>query len=110
MTAAHSFSPDSVQKPSTQMKAVLMILDADTYLKDNVLPFINLKTETISWEPILKMSFGSGHRAAVTFMYGLWTDELRPESNPFDAALSLNPNLQMAVLKALALRWGLSPA
>lgn len=104
MSAVMSKPP---RKLSTQMAAVLLILNADPNLMERVKPFINLENETIFWEPILKMSLGSGHRAAITWAYGAWTDELRPRSNPFDAALSLTPNLQVAVLKALALRWGL---
>ena len=95
------------RKLSTQMQAVLLILNADPNLMERVRSFINVESETISWDPLLKMGLGSGHRAAITWAYGVWTDELRPESNPFDAALSLDPKLQVAVLKALGLRWGL---
>jgi hypothetical protein len=108
MSTARLFQNNSEQKFSTQMQAVLLILDADPYLKEHIEPFIDFRNETISWEPILKMSFGSGHRAAVSWMYGLWTDELRPGSNPFDAALSMGPGLQLATLKAMAFRWGLA--
>ncbi len=95
------------RKLSIQMEAVLLILKADPYLMESLKSFINLDTETIFWDQILKISFGSGHRAAVTLAYGVWTDEVRPGSNPFDAALSMSPNLQVATLHALALRWGL---
>jgi hypothetical protein len=107
MTSATA--PDLVpeRKYSVQMRAVLLILKADPRLMDSVWPFINLKTETIFWDEIFKMAFGSGHRAAVTWAYSIWTDELRPSANCFDAALSMTPDLQQAVLQALALRWGL---
>jgi len=108
MSAVTALKPQ--RKLSTQMEAVLLILNSDPYLMEAVRSFINIDTETISWEPILKMGLGSGHRAAITWAYGVWTDELRPKSNPFDAALSMMPNLQVAVLKALALRWGLKTA
>ncbi len=106
MTPAISTQP--TKKYSVQMRAVLMVLEADHYLMNSVRPFINFDTETIHWNQILKIPFGSGHRAAITWLYGIWTDEERPGSNCFDAALSMSPNLQFAVLKALALRWGLS--
>lgn len=89
------------------MQAVLLILDADPRLMKSLETFINFQTETISWDQILKIPFGSGHRSAVTWAYGLWEDELRPGSNPFDAALSMSPKMQIAVLQALAFRWGL---
>ena len=107
MSTAIFLYPQAPQKFSLQMQAVLLILNADPYLKKNIEPFINFETETISWDQVLKIAFSSGHRAAITWSYCIWTDELRPRSNPFDAALSMDQNLQLAVLQALALRWGL---
>lgn len=98
---------DSQSKLSVQMRAVLLIFEADPYLKKSVFPFINIQNESIRWDQIFRMSFGSGHRAAVTFAYSIWTDEIRENSNPFEAALSMSVGLQQACLKALALRWGL---
>ncbi|MBL7545529.1 MAG: hypothetical protein JNL11_17045 [Bdellovibrionaceae bacterium] len=92
---------------STQMRAVLTILSADPYVMEVVKHYINLDTETIQWDPIFKFGWSSGHRACVLWAYSLWTDEIRTRSNPFDAALSLNPKLQTAVLTALSIRWGL---
>lgn len=97
----------SQRKLSTQMRAVLTILSADSYLMKTVGPHINLNTETIHWDPIFKFPWCSGHRACVTWAYSLWTDEIRSRANPFDAALNLSPKLQMALLKALSIRWGL---
>jgi hypothetical protein len=95
------------RKVSRQMQAVLTIFSADSYVMDAVRPNINLETETILWDPIFKFGWCSGHRACILWAYSLWTDELRPRMNPFDAALSLSPKLQTAVLKALSVRWGL---
>lgn len=95
------------RKHSLQMRAVLHVLKADPYLYDRVSPFINFDTETIYWNEIFRMGFGSGHRGAVTWCYGIWVDEPRPRSNCFDAALSMDPRFQVAVLEALAMRWGL---
>ena len=95
------------KKLSTQMRAVYWVLQADSDLKQRIEPHINFETETIDWPSIFKISFGSGHRAAVGWIYSIWTDEPRPRANIFDGALSMSPNLQAAVLNALALRWGL---
>ncbi|MCM2282838.1 MAG: hypothetical protein NDI61_13440 [Bdellovibrionaceae bacterium] len=107
MSLAIARSEKSERKLSTQMRAVLLIFGADKFLMESVAPFINFDTETISWDQINKIPFGSGHRAATAWAYGVWTDQPRPKSNVFDAALSMSPGLQAAVLQALALRWGL---
>ena len=99
----------SERKHSTQMRAVLHVLKADPFLYERVSPFINFDTETIYWNEIFRMGFGSGHRGAITWCYGIWVDEPKPRSNCFDAALSMDPQFQMAVLEALAMRWGLTP-
>lgn len=107
MSLAATVIEKSQRKFSTQMRAVLLIFGADKFLMESVAPFINFDTETIYWDQINKIPFGSGHRAATAWAYGLWTDEPRPKSNVFGAALSMSPGLQAAVLQALALRWGL---
>lgn len=60
------------RKHSLQMQAVLRVLKADPYLYDCVSPFINFDTETIYWNEIFRMDFGSGHRGAVTWCYSIW--------------------------------------
>jgi hypothetical protein len=99
-------SAHSECKMSQQMQAVMMIFNADEFLMESVSPFINLETETISWEKILKLPFGSGHKGAVRWAYGVWTDEM-PKGNCFDGALSMSPFLKVGVLEGLCLRWGL---
>ena len=94
-------------KISNEMRAVLLIFNADQYLMENVGPFINVETETINWNVILKMAFGSGHKAAVLWAYAVWTDTQPDHGDCFDAAFSMSPHLQIAVLEALCLRWGL---
>lgn len=93
---------------STELRAVLRIIESDDFLVRNVLPFIDCERESIAWDRIFSMSFGSGHYAAVAMAYGIWTDHQRAGCDPFDMAFSLGPNLQRAVLSALALRWGLT--
>jgi hypothetical protein len=91
--------------PSQQMRAVLCLLNADPNLYQRVKPFIDLDRESIYWDQISKISFGSGHRGAVTLAYGIWTDEQKPRANVFDGALSMDARLQSAALRALAIRW-----
>jgi hypothetical protein len=57
----------SQNKASQQMRALLLIFQADAYLTEAVMPY----------------------------------------GNCFDGALNMSPQLQVAVLEALCLRWGL---
>ena len=93
--------------PSTQMRAVLMVLNADPFLKTAISPHVDLNLESIYWDKIFKLPLGSGHSAAISWLYGIWADEPRPRANIFDGALNLSPALQAAILNALALRWDL---
>jgi hypothetical protein len=99
--------PFQERKLSTQLRAVLLIFNSDPYLMNAVSPYINFETESIYWDKINKIPFCSGHKAAVTWAYGVWTDEQKPRANCFDAALRMSSHLQVAVLEALCLRWGL---
>ena len=101
-------TPRPRHRCSTELRAVLRIIEADDFLVRNVLPFIDCESESIDWDRIFSMSFGSGHYAAVTAAYGIWTDHVREGCDPFDMAFSLGQNLQRAVLSALAIRWGLT--
>ena len=110
MTQTNSISTTTKQerKHSLQMRAVLHILNVDPHLYERVLSFIDLDKETIYWNEIFRIGFGSGHRAALSWCYAIWTDEPKPRSNCFDAALSMDSNFQIAVLESLAMRWGLN--
>ena len=94
------------RKLSQQMRAVLLVLNADPYLMEAVSPFINFETESIYWEKIQKLPLCSGHKSAVRWAYGIWTDEM-PKGNCFGGALNMSAFLQVAILEALCLRWGL---
>jgi hypothetical protein len=96
------------RKLSVQMRCVLTVLEADSYLKSALSPHIDLELETIHWDRIFKIPFSSGHKTAVSWIYGIWTDETRPRANVFGGALNLSAHLQTAILNALALRWGLA--
>ena len=93
---------------STQMCAILMIFAADPQLMTSVEPFVDLTTESVDWEGIHKTLMNSGYKAAVSFAFGLWTDRVLEGSNPFELALSMEPPLKRACLRAIALRCGLN--
>ena len=90
------------------MRAVLLVLDADPYLKPMIEPHIDLQNESIYWSEIFKLPFGSGHKAATAWLFGFWTDEQNPDADVFSKSHSMDRRLQLAVISALALRWGIS--
>lgn len=92
---------------SVQMRAILMILEADPHLKAALSPHLDLNMESIYWDKIFKLPFGSDQFTIVGWIYAIWTDELRPRVNLFDGSVNLSPRVQAAILNALALRWGL---
>lgn len=90
------------------MRAVLLIFSADRFLLEVIKPHVDCASDSIDWDQIWQIRLCAGHKAAVAFAYGLWTDQLRPKIDLFDMALSMGPGLKRACLEALALRWGLS--
>ncbi len=92
---------------SNQFQAVLLIFNSDPYLFEAVSPYINFECECINWNKIFKMPFKSHHQAAITWAYGIWTDQQRMHFDCFEDALDLRPSVKVAILEALVLRWGL---
>lgn len=92
----------------TQLRAVLTIVNADQELCTKALPFINIERQEVDWSGIFKNDLGSGQRAALVWAKSLYRDEAPAKVDPFDRALSMDANLRGAVLKAVAIRWGLA--
>ncbi len=95
------------RQPSVQMLCVLTILTADKLIEKGVEKYIDLYNERIDWDSIFDLRWNSEQIGSIHWAYGLWTDELKFKSNPFDSALTANSNQQIAILRALALRWGI---
>lgn len=94
------------QKLSMQMRAVLAIFSYDPVLTEFIGKAVDYKNESIDWDQIFAAPLSSGQHAACLWAFSLWRDELKDQANLFDAALSMDSNLQNAVLRALRLRWG----
>ena len=97
-----------VGKLSPQMCAVLRIFTTEQFLSDAVFRFVNIQSDSIDWEPIFSLDLGAGYRAAIQFAYAVWTDQLKPNSQLFEDALSMSPELQKSCLKAFGIRWDFS--
>ena len=108
MNAALSISNSQATTSSNEMRAVLKIVQADRFLEELVMPHIDVGNDSIDWDRIFKNHFCSGHRAAISFAYSVWTDQIRPRANPIEAAYSMDDTLKVACLRALAIRWGVA--
>ncbi len=95
------------KKVSRELRAVLRIINADEELKQKALPYISIPHETIDWDGIWKNDFGGGHSAALIFAKAIWCDKVITQADPFDRAFAMDSKLQLAVIEALAIRWGL---
>ncbi len=95
------------RKLSQQMHSVLTILNADDELMERVQPHVDLERDSIDWDQIFKQPWSSGERGALTWAFNLGRDEYRKGTNSFESALSMDPALQRAVLRALCIRWGI---
>ena len=93
---------------SPQIRAVLLIFEADRELRAKALPYVDIENEVVDWDGIYENDFGGGHWAALTWAKAIYCDKVSTKSDPFDRAFALNSQLQVAVLRALATRWGLS--
>ena len=103
-----SLLPNLFKKaPSMQMRAVLHIVSADQALEALLMPYIDLKNESIDWTSIFKLALSKNHLSAVLIAFCVWTDRARSKTNPFELAMEMEQNLKRACLEALAIRWGL---
>jgi hypothetical protein len=94
-------------KLPAELRAVLQIFRYDRELQVKALPCVDVERQFIDWGGIWGNDFGGAHAAAITWAQAIWCDQVRTTSDPFDRAFAMSPGLQKAVLKGLAIRWGL---
>jgi len=90
-----------------ELRAVLRIFTANEELKAKALPYVDTRRQSIDWPGIWSNDFGGGHSAAIVFAQAIWCDRVETKSDPFDRAFSMDRDLQIACIEALAIRWGL---
>jgi hypothetical protein len=105
--SAESTLTPTPKKYTSQMRAALAILSADSALYSIVEPMIDLKNNFIDWDKIFDLELGVSHRAACLWAFGLCVEDGMVKGDVLNAALSMDSNLQSAVIRALRLRWGL---
>lgn len=89
------------------MKAVLMIAEHRT-MKDIMMPAIDVERDEIRWNKIDPVGLSSGQRTALSWAYAIWTsaqvDLSKGMRDPFDGFRSMDRDLQLSVIGALAVR------
>lgn len=95
-------------KLSAELRAVLHIFRHDKELQTKALPFVDIKHQSINWSRIWDNDFTGTHAAAVIWAQAIWCDQIQTQSDPFDRAFALSPELQRTVLRSLAIRWGVA--
>lgn len=99
--------PIPERQPSQEMRAVLKIINASDELKRKVLPHIDINREAINWPKIWSNDFAGGHSGALLWAQAIWLDKVATRHDPFDRAFAMDGPLQVAVIEALAMRWGI---
>jgi hypothetical protein len=103
-----SVEPSTDRQVSLQMRSVITIFAADNGLFDVLSPFIDFANNSIDWPRIRSLSLCSGHKAVVDWAWICWCGEIPEGTNPFDAVPDLDDQFRRAIVKALAVRWGVS--
>jgi hypothetical protein len=96
-----------------QLEAVLMVANHPT-ISRIMNPVIDKDRETIRWSEINYPVLSGGERAAISWIWCIWSDAQVPMDtgwrDPFDGFGVLDGNLQALIMKAFAHRWGFGPS
>lgn len=93
---------------SREMRAVLTIFTVDAELTAKALPYADIERDSIDWDGVLSNDYGGGHGAAIKWSQAVWGDCVPEGADVFCRAFAMDDRLRRAVLRALAIRWGLA--
>ncbi len=93
------------RKLSKEILSVLLIVSADFYLQQSTRQFISIEEQTIKWDVLFKLPLNDSHKAALTWSYCIWKNEIPNGCNPFEMASSMEPEMKKVILEALKFRW-----
>ena len=92
-------------KLSKEVLSVLLIVSADFYLQQSAMKFISIEDQTIKWDALFRLPLNESHKAALTWAYCIWKNEIPSGGNPFVMASSMDSELKKVILEALKFRW-----
>lgn len=93
------------KKLSREILSVLLIVSADFYLQQSTKQYISVEDQTINWAALFRLPLNDSHKAALTWAYCIWKNEIPSGSNPFVMASSMEPEMKKVILEALKFRW-----
>jgi hypothetical protein len=99
-----AFSPTPLP---AHLRAAITIMAADPHLVCKALPHVDIDHQEVKWDEILKNEFDSGQKTALSFAKAIAINKVEG-MDPFNLATEMNPKLKAAVLRGLAIHWGLA--
>jgi len=93
------------KKLSSEILSVLLIVSADFYLQQSTMKFISIEDQTVKWDALFRLPLNESHRAAITWAYCIWKNEIPGGNNPFLMASKMDPEMKKVILEALKFRW-----
>ena len=93
------------KKLSREILSVLLIVSADFYLQQSTKLYISIEEQTVNWDALFKLPLNESHKAALTWAYCIWKNEIPSLSNPFVMASAMEPEMKKVILEALKFRW-----
>jgi hypothetical protein len=97
------------KKLSKEILSILLVASADPYLQQMTKSFICITEQTVKWDALFKLPLTESHKAAITWAYCIWKNEIPQGCNPFLMSSLMSPELKKVILEALKFRW-LSPS
>ena len=104
MIDEETFSPTPLP---AHLRAAITIMAADPHLVCKALPHVDIDHQEVKWDEIFKNEFDNGQKAAIYFAKALATNKV-DGVDPFTLAAEMNQKLRGAVLRGLAIHWGLA--
>jgi hypothetical protein len=93
------------KKLSREILSVLLIVSADFYLQQSTRQYISIEDQTINWDALFRLPLNESHKAALTWAYCIWKNEIPIGSNPFVMASLMEPEMKKVILEALKFSW-----
>lgn len=93
------------KKLSREILSVLLIVSADFYLQQSTRQYISIEDQTVKWDALFRLPLNESHKAALTWAYCIWKNEIPSGNNPFVMASNMDSEMKKVILEALKFSW-----